>query len=338
MELIQNKSLKELNTFGIDAKAKYFFSPRNVAEVQKIKELPVFDEKLFLVLGGGSNILFTKDFKGLVIQLNIKGIRILESQEEYVIVSVGAGENWSRFVEICLKNNWYGLENLALIPGTVGAAPVQNIGAYGAEQSTFFHSLLGFDLKNNQIIELTNSDCRFSYRNSIFKQEFLDSFIVTEVRYKLSKHEILNINYIDIKREIAKFAIQNPDSRYIFDTVVRLRRKKLADTEILGNAGSFFKNPLIDKGEFEKKRYLLANVPFYDAPNNRVKLSAAWLIDSLGWKGKRFGDAGVYEKHALILVNYGAAKGEEILELANDISTSVYDSYGINLEREVRVI
>lgn len=338
MEILQGISLKDYNTFGVNVKAEYFCVARNVEQLESLIESKLSSDNSYLVLGGGSNVLFTEDYSGVIVIPKLKGIKISESTDDYVVLTVGAGEKWANFVEICLKNKWYGLENLACIPGRVGAAPIQNIGAYGAEQSDFFHSLTGYDTRKKEFVTMSKEDCHFSYRDSVFKNELLDKFIVTEVRYKLSKKQILNTSYKDIKREIEKFVVKNPDSQYIYDTVARLRKRKLPDPAILGNAGSFFKNPIIENDKYNNIKHLIEDVPVFRIDNNKIKLSAAWLIEKLGWKGKRRGDAGVYENHSLILVNYGKAKGEEILSLAKDIERSVLDSYDIALEREVRVI
>ncbi len=338
MEIKQHISLKKLNTFGVNVRAAFGANPRNEEQLRNLIDSSRFRDNHFIILGEGSNVLFTDDFPGLIINLDIRGINIIDSADDIIEIEAGAGENWHRFVETCLRNKWYGLENLALIPGTVGAAPIQNIGAYGVEQSDSFLSLRGFNLEKQKYITMKKEECGFSYRSSIFKNELKDKFIITSVRYKLKKYHDINISYSDIQNEINKFAVEHPDPQYVFDAVVRLRKRKLPKPEELGNAGSFFKNPVLDKKKFNDLKPLLNGAPVYPYGENKVKLSAGWLIESLGWKGKRRGDAGVYEKHALILVNYGNAAGEQILNLAREIESSVFEKYGVKLEREVRVV
>lgn len=329
--------LKQLNTFAIDAKADYFVSIKNPIELQELIDSDVFNNNKNFILGGGSNILFNGDYHGLVILMEIRGMKILESNDENIFIESGAGESWHNLVETSLKNKFYGLENLALIPGKVGAAPVQNIGAYGIEQNSFFHSLKGIDIESKEIKELTNEECHFTYRNSIFKKELKDKFIITSVTYKLNRKEIINLSYKELRQEVDKFPTVKPDSQYIFDTICRLRKKKLPDPAEIGNAGSFFKNPVINIENYYLLKMQFPTIPGYNT-NDTVKLSSGWLIEQCGWKGKRFGDAGVSEKHALILVNYGKATGSDILELAGKIEKSVNDKFGIILEKEVQVI
>lgn len=337
MKIIQNKSLKSLNTFGVEADAKYYINITSQDQLKKLVNEPVFLENKYFILGGGSNVLFAADFDGLIIHIDIKGMRMQKITEDYVIMETGAGENWHNFVETTVKNRYYGLENLVLIPGNVGSAPVQNIGAYGAEQDQFFHSLSGVDLRDNTIKELKPEDCRFGYRDSIFKNELKDKFIITNVRYKLSKHENLNLSYAELEREIKKFVVVEPSAEYVMFTVSRLRRQKLPDPEEKGNAGSFFKNPIIEQDQFSKLQQSCPDIPNWKLDTG-IKISAAWLIEQCGWKGKSKSDAGVSEKHALILVNHGNATGGEIIKLADEIRNSVDEKFGIRLENEVNII
>jgi len=338
LNILKNISLKQYNTFGIDVRADKYLLLRNEDELLSMAQSGVFAHEHLLFLGGGSNILFLDDYKGLLIHSALRGMKIIKYNDEYVIIEVGAGENWHNFVTICLNNKYYGLENLALIPGTVGAAPVQNIGAYGIEQKDYFHSLRGFNLNTAQFEEMNIDDCKFAYRNSIFKSELKNKFVVTSVQYKLSKIDKPNLSYTALKQEADKFAIEKPDAQFVYDTVSRLRMSKLPSPDLLGNAGSFFKNPQIDKTTFDKLKKNVPGLTGYEQEDGSFKISAAWLIERCGWKGKRIGDAAVYDKHALIIVNYGNATGMDIYELSENIKRSVYNEFGINLEREVLIV
>ncbi len=338
MNILENISLQKFNTFGIDIKAAKYVSIRNDDDLRRLDDEGIFNSSKFLILGNGSNILFTDDFDGFIVHSQFKGMRILDSNDDSVILDVAAGEEWDNLVSICLKNNYYGLENLALIPGTVGAAAVQNIGAYGAEQKDYFHSLRGFDLEQNKFVEYNFDDCNYGYRSSIFKSKLKGKFIVTSVRYKLSKKFTANLKYQDLKQEIDKFGIEEVDAQYIYDTVCRLRRKKLPDPMVYGNAGSFFKNPVVEKSFYEQLKRKYTKIKGYVQSDETVKLSAAWLIEKAGWKGKRFGDAGVCDKHALILINYGNASGSDIFDLSEKIRQSVNELFGVNLEPEVLIV
>lgn len=336
--LPKNINLKKHNTFGIDVNARMYYSITLPEHLYDIYQEGLFEQDKFLILGGGSNVLFTKDYDGLVISNQINGISIYTGAEDYVLVNAGAGVNWDLFVKTAIRNKYYGLENLGLIPGNVGSAPVQNIGAYGVEQKDCFHSLLGFDLETGEFRELSAEECKFGYRNSIFKNELKNKFIITNVKYKLKREFIPNLSYSEIRTEINKFMIRLPDARYIYDTICRFRNKKLPDPKKLGNAGSFFKNPVIENDHYLELKEKYNSIVSFPVENEKVKLSAARLIELCGFKGKRIGDAGVYEKHALILVNYGNASGQEIYDLSEEIRLSVLDKFGLNLEREVQVI
>jgi len=338
MNIENSKSLKHYNTFGIDVIAKRFIEIRNEDTLQELSDNGEFQTNSFLFLGGGSNLLFIDDVEQTVLYSQIKGIRILESDDESVLLEVGAGEEWHNFVTICLKNKYFGLENMALIPGLVGSAPVQNIGAYGVEQSLYFHSLSGFDINTGKFREINAADCKFDYRNSIFKNELKNQFIVTHVRYKLSKIDKPNVLYKDIRQEIDKFCTVQPDAQYVYDTVCRIRNQKLPDPKLIGNAGSFFKNPIVSADKYLQLKDKFDAIPGYQLTSGEIKLSAAWFIDMAGWKGKRLGNAGVYDKHALVLVNYGNAKGREIYELSEQIRISVIEQFDIALEREVQIV
>lgn len=333
----ENFSLKNYNSFSIDVKAQVFVRINNENELIDLVKSHYYNIQNKLILGGGSNVLFSKDFDGLIIYNNIKGMRISEASNDYVILSVNAGENWSDFVKICLKNKYYGLENLAMIPGKVGAAPVQNIGAYGVEQKDFFFKLKAFDMKKLIFKEFDYEGCLFDYRSSIFKEDIENRYLILEVSYKLSKKPVLNLSYEELKKEIQKIPTVEPDTQYLFDTVCRLRRQKLPDPSLIGNAGSFFKNPIISKEKLDEIEKDYPDVKYYKYKQDLFKISAGWLIERCGFKGKRIGDAGVYDKHALILVNYGKASGKDILELAEQIENEVNKKFKIQLAKEVKV-
>jgi UDP-N-acetylmuramate dehydrogenase len=330
--------LKDYNTFGLRVRADYFSEVNTSIDLKNIIESHEFRNNKSIIMGEGSNILFTEDFSGFVIYMNLRGMRMVEIDEDFVVMEASAGENWHNFVDICLKNRYYGLENLALIPGKVGAAPVQNIGAYGVEQKDYFHSLTGIDMRTGEIRHYAADECGFGYRSSIFKKHLRDRFIITEVRYRLPKQSSLNLSYHELDREVRKFVVVEPDARYVFETVCRLRRRKLPDINAFPNAGSFFKNPVIDIQKYnEIKKDHPRIIAFEDEPG-KMKISAGWLIDDCGWKGKSIGDAAVFEKHALVLINKGNATGKEILQLANEIIESVDRKFDIRLQPEVRIV
>lgn len=331
----ENKSLKIFNTMKVDVKAKNFFIVKEVNQLDDIFKHYTFNN--VLVIGSGSNIVFTKDFEGLVIKNEIMGIDILYEDNDFVIIKAGAGVNWHEFVLFAIKNNWAGIENLSLIPGTVGAAPVQNIGAYGQEVQDVILSVDAYDLSTSQSITFTNFECQFSYRRSIFKQKEKSNFIITSITFELKKHFKPNLSYPAIKNALDKKNISNPTLQQISETIIEIRQSKLPDYLILSNCGSFFTNPYLDKTEADN---FIKNNP--DAPyfsfNNGYKLSAGWLIEQAGWKGKRIGNVGCYDKHALVIVNYGEATGKEIFDFSEMIRKSVYEKFGVTLEYEVNIL
>jgi UDP-N-acetylmuramate dehydrogenase len=337
LNLSQDFSLLQYNSFGIDAYTKYFYSVKSVADIRNLVFSDIMRTEKHFVIGSGSNILFKNDYEGLIISVDIHGLKVVEKSDTYIIIEAGAGENWHNFVEKCVNSDYYGLENLALIPGKVGAAPVQNIGAYGAEQKDFFHSLTAFDIDNFQEVELSFDDCHFAYRDSIFKHIYKNKFIVTAVRYKLSLIPDVNISYKDILDEIEKTGIINPNSKFIFNTVCKIRNKKLPNPSIYGNAGSFFKNPIIDKRHYNKLKSLYPDMPSYVNSAGK-KIPAAYLIEKAGLKGSRVGEVGVSPNHSLILINYGRAKGEDIYNFSEMIIQTVKKKFDITLEREVIVV
>jgi len=338
MKIAENYSLKKLNTFGIEVKARYFAEIREDEELIHLLDNPVWQTRKMLILAGGSNILFTGNFDGLVIKVSTKGIAIAEETAAHVLVNAQAGENWNALVNWCVGRNLGGLENLSLIPGNVGAAPVQNIGAYGVEQKDSFECLQALEIATGKKVKFNKADCDFGYRSSIFKKELKNKFVILNVTYRLDKNPVVQINYGELKKEIQSRNIKEPGIKEVADAVCRIRNSKLPDPEKTGNAGSFFKNPLVTEEKFLELRNLYPDIPGYPSENGLIKVAAGWMIDRLGWKGFRQGDAGVCETQALVLVNYGNASGYEILGIANDIKKSVKESFDVELEPEVNII
>ena len=330
----QNISLKNYNTFGIDVKTESFVAIKS--ETQLVEILQGHEGKPFRVLGGGSNILLTEDYKGLTLVMKNKGISIKDETETNVIIEVKAGENWHEVVLWSLDNDFGGIENLALIPGSVGAAPIQNIGAYGVELKSVFHSCKALDLGNLTFKEFDKSACEFGYRNSIFKTKLKGKVIITSVQLQLQKkpHQT-QTHYGALQNAIEgkQLNIQN-----IAAAVISIRKSKLPDPNEIGNSGSFFKNPVIPKKHFKELQSLYPEIPHYPDQNNHIKIPAGWLIEKLGYKGKRYGDAGVHKKQALVLVNYGQAKGSDLLNLALEIQTQIIEHFQIKLEIEVNLL
>ena len=337
MEIHHQFSLKNYNTFGIEAKARQFVAVHSLAELQSILE-DYADEKKF-ILGGGSNMLLTKDVDALVIHIDLKGKKIIKETNDEVWVECQAGENWHEFVLWTLSQNFGGLENMSLIPGNVGTTPVQNIGAYGTEIKDTMVSCDAVEITSRRIKTFTNADCQFGYRESIFKQQAKDRFIITSVVFKLTKrnHKI-NTAYGDIQFELAKKGIDNPTINDVSDAVIVIRRSKLPDPKELGNSGSFFKNPILPKSDFEKIHEKFPEMKYFLVSDSEVKVPAGWLIEQAGFKGKRFGDAGIHKNQALVLVNYGNATGQVILNVSKDIQQTIFNTFGIHIEAEVNVI
>lgn len=334
--IYRNFSLKSFNTFGLDHRADIFISVNSEEEaVQMIRSGKQVTGPV-KIIGGGSNLLFVSDFHGTIIHSSIEGIEVEEETAEYAIVSAGAGVRWDFLVEWTVSQKLGGLENLSLIPGTAGAAPVQNIGAYGVEVRDFIEKVRAIALTDGSVREFKNSDCRFGYRDSIFKNDLKGEYLVTKVIFRLSKQPEFNINYGSLRQEAEKYG--KVSLRTIREAVIKIRREKLPDHEITGNAGSFFKNPLVSRKLFEELKSQYQQMPSFDDPSGEIKLPAGWLIEQCGWKGIRNGDAGVHDKQALVLVNYGNATGKEIFDLAERIRKSVKRKFRINLEREVEVI
>lgn len=333
-----NKTLKALNTFKINAYASKYCEIACTTDIFELINSGLLNLNSYLVIGGGSNLLFTSDFDGLIIKSKLCEIEIIERTNDYSIVSAGSGLNWHKFLRYCINSDLYGLENLSKIPGTVGAAPVQNIGAYGIEQKDCFHSLTAINLITGERVELSKSDCQFDYRYSIFKSDdFANKYFIESVRYKLNHNPNINANYKDIQDKISLEKISSPDAKYLFKAIEEIRDAKLPDPEILGNAGSFFKNPIINLNHYNQLLLKYPDIPSYSDINGK-KIPAAWLIEKSGLKGYRVGDAGISEKHSLILINYADAKGIDIYNLSELVINTVKDKFDIELEREVIVI
>jgi UDP-N-acetylmuramate dehydrogenase len=329
--------LKKYNTFGIEATAKFFAEITSAEDVLEICSEKQFGKADKLILGGGSNILFTKDFDGIVIKNNFRGIEVLSENAEHVFVRVGAGENWHSFVLHCIENNYAGVENLSLIPGNVGASPMQNIGAYGVEIKDVFHELEALEITSGLIKKFSASDCEFGYRESVFKNKHGNQFIITSVTFRLNKTPKFNISYGAIEQELDKMGVKELSIAAISKAVCNIRSSKLPDPKEIGNAGSFFKNPVVSHELHEKIKKEFPNVVAYPS-GNEVKLAAGWLIEQCGWKGYRKNDFGVHKNQALVLVNYGNAKGDEIYTLSQAVMDSVQKKFGVSLEREVNIV
>ncbi|QAA80291.1 UDP-N-acetylmuramate dehydrogenase [Aequorivita sp. H23M31] len=336
MQIEEYKSLKSYNTFGIDCTARYFISVNTVAQLKQV--LSENSSCKLFILGGGSNMLLTAPLDALVIHVNLKGIEIPKETKDEVLIKAMAGENWHEFVQYCIAHDFGGLENLSLIPGNVGTAPIQNIGAYGVELKDTLVSCNTLNIQTLEEKEFTKEECNFGYRNSIFKNEVRGQYIVTSVTFRLTKRNHKKIiSYGDIQRVLAEKNIENPSIKDISDAVIAIRQSKLPDPKILGNSGSFFKNPVIELETFEQFRLKFPQAPFYEVSPIQFKIPAGWLIENAGFKGKRYGDAGVHKNQALVLVNHGNATGDEIWQLALRIQKRVFEMTGIEIEPEVNV-
>ena len=331
--MFKNYSLKNYNSFKVNHRANFFLKIKNNKSVIDFLSDKEFKNEKKLILGGGSNILFTKDYKGVILYSCITGIHILEENNNHIKVKVGSGENWDDFVKFCVTKNWYGIENLSLIPGSVGAAPIQNIGAYGVEIKDYIYDVNGIDLKNNLKKTYTNKSCDFEYRDSIFKRELKNNFFVTEVTFVLMKNKKFTLDYSELKNINSQgLTIQN-----IRDKIIEIRNSKLPDPKLLANAGSFFKNPIINIKIATKIKEKYNNFKCYQINESMVKISAAWLIEKSGWKGHKEKNIGVYNKHALVLVNYSSENGKDIKMLSKKIKESVLEKFNVTLEKEVNV-
>ncbi|MFA6923133.1 MAG: UDP-N-acetylmuramate dehydrogenase [Bacteroidales bacterium] len=339
MKIKENFSLKEYNTFGINVSAKYFVEFNSVDEIMEFLKIKKYKNVPKLILGGGSNILFTKDFDGIVIKINNKGIDILKKEKEFVFVRAAAGEVWNDFVKYCLEKNYGGIENLSLIYGNVGSGSVQNIGAYGVELKDVFHELKAINIETHEIKRFSRAKCKFGYRDSILKNELKNKFIVISSTFKLtSKNHLLFTKYGSIENELESMGVKKPDIYTISQAICSIRERKLPAPSEIGNGGSFFKNPFVDKNMFQYLQMKYPSIPYFEAKDNKIKIFAGWLIEQAGLKGMRIGDAGVHEEQALVLVNYGKAKGNEILDLAKKIQKTVFEKFKISMELEINVI
>lgn len=334
-----NYSLKTSHTFGVEARALHYFQITHQEQIPELLKSPLFLQWPRLILGGGSNILFTKDFNGVVVQISTKGITTVQTTPSHVMVKAMAGENWDDFVSYCVGQNWGGLENLTMIPGQTGTSPIQNIGAYGVELKDHFHSLEAIEIKTGKKHIFTAADCSFGYRDSFFKQEGKEQFIILSVSFQLTRHEHqLRTGYGALQDILAQKEASSPGIGDVMKAIREIRRQKLPDPAQIGNAGSFFKNPLISKSQLNQLAKQFSDIPAYKVSSEQFKISAAWLIEQAGWKGYRKQDAGVHPQHALILVNYGNATGKEVHQLAREIQQSVLQMFGIQLHPEVNII
>lgn len=330
-----NKNLKEYNTFGISVKAEMFAVFSSIKELKQI--LSFRNDKKLLVLGGGSNLLLTKDFDGLVIKNEIKRFEVIEETSSEVIVESGAGENWHEFVLNCIDKGFGGIENLSLIPGSVGASPMQNIGAYGVEIKDVFESLSAFHIASGEIHYFDKTKCEFGYRESIFKNKVKGEYIILTVTFRLTKNPTINSSYGAINEQLKVMGIQVPTIKELSAAVIAIRQSKLPDPKIIGNAGSFFKNPTVEITLLEQIQKNYPDIPNYSALNGR-KLAAGWMIEKAGWKGRTFDNYGVHKLQALVLVNYGNCTGQEIFDLSSQIIQDVFEKFGVLLEREVNIL
>lgn len=335
----ENVSLKAFNTFGVDAKAKYLSHITEINQLISLLGTSLFKNEPSYILGGGSNILFTKDFEGLLIKVDLKGIHILEEDEQFVKVKVAAGENWHNFVLHAVNNDWGGIENLSLIPGTVGAAPMQNIGAYGVEIQNLVDSVEAIHLLTGKAKLFTREECEFGYRESVFKKGLRKKYFISSVTLRLTKKDHqLNTSYGAIQETLSNMKVSDISMRSISDAVIQIRQSKLPNPQVIGNAGSFFKNPTITQSQYQSMQKSDSSTPGYPIDNQNIKIPAGWLIEQCGWKGKKFNNVGVHAKQALVIVNYGGGTGAEILKLSKQIQASVLEKFRIQLIPEVNIL
>ena len=338
MSISSNISLKQYNTFGIEASAKYFFAVQSMQDIQEVLHSIEYKNNEHLILGGGSNLLITKNVDALVIKNELKGIELIKETSDHVFVKCAAGEIWHEFVMWCINKNYGGLENLSLIPGCTGATPMQNIGAYGVEIKDTFYELEAVHAETGKVKTFSKSECEFGYRESVFKRKLKNQFIITSVTFKLTKHPVFHIEYGAIKQELDAMQITELNIQAISQAVINIRSSKLPDPKKIGNAGSFFKNPEVSSSIYENLKKDFPNLVAYPLENHNYKLAAGWLIEQSGLKGYRNGDAGVHTLQALVLVNYNNASGNEIYDLSTHVLQTVKNKFGVELEREVNII
>ena len=338
MDIIKNKSLRSYNTFGVDCISSFFTTINNLKDLDELYQHKLYKSQKKLILGGGSNILFTSNFDGLVIKNEIKGIEIIKETNDIVEVQIGAGVNWHEFVIHAVNNKWGGIENMSLIPGNCGTAPMQNIGAYGVEIKDTFVSLNAYEIETGKIVSFDRKRCEFGYRDSVFKNSLKDQYIILNIRLRLQKKPTLNTKYGEINNTLIKNKVSNPTIKDISDAVIEIRTSKLPDPKKIGNAGSFFKNPIISQGQFKEIKMKFPEIVSYPVNEQKVKLAAGWLIEKAGWKGKNFGNYGVHKKQSLVLVNYNSANGREIFNLSQEILEDVFNKFRVKLEREVNIL
>jgi len=337
MKIEERISLQKFNTFGIDVQARYFTGINSINDFLALLSEKIYQNGNRLVLGGGSNLLFTKDFDGLVIKNNLKGIELINHNDDHVWVKVSAGENWHNFVMWCVQANYGGLENLSLIPGCVGAAPMQNIGAYGVEIKEHCEKVFALDMESGKENVFSNKDCAFGYRESVFKHQLKNKFLITGVIFKLNKKPVFNTSYGAIEQELAAMGVKELSIKAISDAVIRIRQSKLPDPAQIGNAGSFFKNPEVSKEKYDSLKQQFEKLVAYPLDNGHFKLAAGWLIEQCGLKGRCVQQACVHDKQALVLVNKGNAKGADVYKLSEEVLQAVKEKFGVTLEREVNI-
>lgn len=338
IKITENAPLKHLNTFGIAASSKWYTEVFSIEDIRELINNETFQKSEKLILGGGSNLLFTKDFDGIVVKNNLKGIQVVSENNDNVIVKVAAGEVWHQFVMWCIEKGFAGVENLSLIPGCVGASPMQNIGAYGVEIKDIFESLEAIHVVEGSLKVFNKEQCKFGYRESVFKREYKNQYIIISVSFRLNKNPNINTSYGAINSELQSLGVKNPGIKEVSQAVINIRSSKLPDPKVMGNAGSFFKNPEVSKSEYERVKNRFPEVVAYSLENGNYKLAAGWLIENSGLKGFVKGNAAVHDKQALVLVNKGGAKGEEIYMLSEYVLQTVFAKFGVKLEREVNII
>lgn len=337
MQIQKNISLKPYNTFGLDVKASHFVTINSIEELQKVLALKNYPNKF--IVGGGSNMLLTKNVEDLVLHINIKGIKIIDEDAHFITIKANAGENWHEFVLWCLEHHFGGIENLSLIPGNIGTAPIQNIGAYGVELKDVFVSCEAIDMESKDTVAFTNEECHFGYRESVFKQDLKGKYIITSVTVRLTKNNHkLHTNYGAIATQLEQMQIKNPSIQDVSNAVIAIRKSKLPNPKDIGNSGSFFKNPIISKSHLKHLKNSFPEIPSFTLSETEVKVPAGWLIEKAGFKGKTFENYGVHKKQALVLVNYGGAKGEDILNLARLIQKTILRLFEIKIDTEVNII